>query len=68
MMADYMTCTALTDAGPFVTRLILTMPEEVAAGAAGPPAFSTVTWKAFPSMVTVKFPVQSFPPITRWGG
>lgn len=39
-MADYMTCTALTDAGPFVTRLILTMPEEVAAGAAGPGTFS----------------------------
>ncbi len=39
-MADYMTCTALTDAGPFVTRLLLSMPEEVAAGAAGPGTFS----------------------------
>ena len=27
-MADYMTCTALTDAGPFVTRLLLSMPED----------------------------------------
>lgn len=39
-MADFMTCTSLTDAGPFVTRLLLSMPEEVAAGAAGPETFS----------------------------
>ena len=39
-MADYMTCTALTDAGPFVTRLLLSMPEDVGAGAAGPGTFS----------------------------
>jgi len=39
-MADYWTCTALTDAGPFVTKLILSLPEAAAAGAAGPHTFS----------------------------
>lgn len=39
-MADYMTYTALTDAGAFVSKLILFLPEDINAGAVGPQTFS----------------------------